>query len=159
MTMGDYDRTTQEVSYHRLRPEILAAIEQYLEDQEWDEIESTALFCCETTNERKKKGLLGKSRSPDPDPVHYTAAIVTPDRLFWARSGEKSGTHVTSMQLNQIEVRSYQYGHMIEDTGLSIYGFIGRATKKGELFLGLGQESAAEEFRRVLEEAVKRAST
>lgn len=158
--MGDYTRTTQELSFGRLRPEIHAAVEGHIEERELGDIESTLLFCCETENKKRKRGPLGKlPRSPDPDPVHYTAAIVTPDWLIWARSGEKSGTSVVSMRLAEIEVHDYRYGDLIADSGVSVFGFIGRAPRKSELFIGLGEESAAVEFRRILEEAVERAST
>lgn|SRR5574341_338029 len=157
--MADYRRTTQESSPDRLRPEIRAAIEQHIAERQLGDVLANVLYCCETANERlKKPGLLaGLTGAGDPDPVHYTAGIVTPVWLIWARSGAKYGIHATFIRLKDAEVRDYQYAHLAEDHGLDVLGFIGDAPERGSLFLGLGREAAADRFAEVLKEAARKA--
>ena len=114
------------------------------------------LTCVETTNEKKKKGLFGGLLGGDPDPVHYTAALLTPNRLIWVRSGAKSGVVVSGARLNEIEVKDFD-SSLIQDTGLDVFGFVNQSPERVSAFIGLGTEGRAGRFRDAVKEAVARA--
>jgi hypothetical protein len=157
--MGDYNRSTRECTFSQLRPELVSAIREQVEKQELGDIEAEILACCETTSEKKKKkrGLFGSLLGGDPDPVHYTGVIVTPTWLIWARSGAKSGTVVAWARLRDIQVKDFE-SELIDDTGLEVFGFIGRSRERGQAFIGLGPESAAKRFGDAVKSAVAQAS-
>ena len=162
--MGDYRRSTRACAFERLQPESVKAVRQHIEDQELGDIESTILYCCETTSELKKLGfvasLTGKLTGRFPHgQVHYTGVFVTPDWLFHVLTSAKSGSTVWSAKLKDIEVREHEFQHMIEDTGFSVFGFIGRSQKRVLAFIGLGEEPAAKELESVLREAVQKAQS
>lgn len=66
------------------------------------------------------------------------------------REGNKA-PYAFAAKLEDLEVRSYTSTE-IEDHGVRIRGFIGSGTKRGELFLGLGEGAAAVEFENTLRE-------
>ena len=60
--MSDYMHTTRECTLDSLRPELAAALRNYIEKHELGDLEPTVLICCETTSTKKKKGLFGGNR-------------------------------------------------------------------------------------------------
>jgi len=158
--VGDYNRTTRECGFEQLRPELVVAIRKYVQKHRLGHIEAETLMCCETTSEKKKRGLLATLFGPDRDPVHYTAALVTPSLLLWARSGAKSGTAALAARLAEIEVQDYEtspFGQTLADTGLEVFGFLLGAPERTNAFIGLGSEPAAQRFREVVKEAAGKA--
>ncbi len=153
--MGDYNRTTRECSFGQMRPELVSAIREYAEKHEMGSVEAEIAICCETTSEKKRKGLFA-SRGADPDPVHYTGVLLTPTWLIWARSGAKSGTTVVSARLKEIEIQDFA-SKLIDDTGLEVFGFVGDTPERGHAFIGLGSESGAQKMREMVREAVAKA--
>jgi hypothetical protein len=154
--MGDYNRSTRECSFGQLKPELLHAIRNYLQDHEMENVEAEILMCCETTSQKKKKGLFAGFLGSDPDPVHYTGMLVTPEWLVWARHGVKYGTVVLSARLKEVEVKEFS-SPLLEDTGLEVFGFVDGSSEKVNAFIGLGSELAARRFREVVEEAAAKA--
>ena len=161
--MGDYNRTTKDCSFSQLRPENHAAIQAYASKHEFLNFEGGILACCETTSEKKKKGLFGGMGS-DPDPVNYTALVLTRDLLMWARSGPKSGTIVAHARLKDLEVR--KLGALFEakglkaapnDTGVEVFGLISDYAERVSAFLPLGSELAAQRFEAALKQAAQQA--
>lgn len=158
--MGDYyDRTTRACRFDQLRPELVAAIRAYSERHELSDVAAEVLQCCETTSEKKKRGLLDWLLGAR-DRVLYSAALVTPSLLLWAISGARSGTTVAAARLAAIEVRDYEstpQAQIVADTGLEILGFLLRSSQRGTTFIGLGPERAAQRFREAVREAWSRA--
>ncbi len=150
--MGDYFRSTRECTFGQLRPEILHGIRDYLQAHEMERVEAEILMCCETTSQKKKKGLFAGLLGGDPDPVHYTGMLVTPEWLVWARHGVKYGTVTLSARLKEVEVKEFS-SPLLEDTGLEVFGFVGGSSEKVNAFIGLGTELAAQRFREVVEDA------
>jgi hypothetical protein len=159
---SEWKRTTRECSFADLRPELVAAIRQFVEKHKLPILESEVLACCETTSESKKAGLAERLMGGG-DKVQYTGVLVTPSWLIWAASGDKTGVSVTSARLTDIaEVRDYEdtpFHQLIEDHGLQIYGFRYHGSEREVWFLGLGQEYAAQRFRDVLREAIQNQRT
>ena len=159
--MGDYRRSTRECTFVQLRPEIVTAIRDHVQQYELGEVEREALICCETTNERTKKpGLFSKMAGGDPDPVHYVGIVVTPRYLIWARNGAKYGTAVLSARLRECEVLDYAntpQAKFVPDTGLEVTAMHTGATERAHSFIGLGPEPAAQNLRQVLKQALQEA--
>ncbi len=161
--MGDYQRSTRECNFDRLRLEIVEAIRAHAQQHELGDVEREALICCETTNEKKKSsGLFSKLAGGDPDKVHYTGIVVTPRWLIWATSGAKRGVVVLSSRLRDTEVRDYEATpsyKLLQDTGLEVVGFFSGSLERAQAFIGLGPEPAAQNLRSVLKQAIQQAQT
>jgi hypothetical protein len=160
--MGDYNRTTVECTFDQLQPQIITAIRQYIEDREMGDIEPEILFCCETTSERKKinpiAALIGHFTGRFPHgSIYHIGIIVTPRWLIWATGNVVGEIVVVPADLTKIEVREYEFKHMLDDTGLHVFGFVGDSRKRAWAFIGLGQGHAAEKFEGVLREVVLKA--
>jgi len=159
--MGDYRRSTRECNFDQLRPEIVAAIRDHVQRYELGEVEHEALICAETINERTKKpGLFDKLIGGDTDPVHYVGVVVTPRYLIWARSGAKYGVAVVSAHLRECEVLDYantSQAQLVPDAGLEVTAMHTGATQRGQTFIGLGPEPAAQNLRQVLKQALQQA--
>jgi hypothetical protein len=156
--MGDYRRTTRERQMDQLQPEVLQALKEHIRKNELGDIESDALFCCETTNERiKGRTLFAVLAGFDADPVHYVGAVVTPRYLIWTRYGTKSGAQTLSGRLSDLEVRDSEMAALVDDNGLEITGVFTGAIRRMRATLWLGTESDADQFRSVLKEAVEKA--
>ena len=147
--MADFNRYTRECSFSQLRPELLQAMRDYIENQKLVGIEVTILMCCETTSEKKPsdgdRGVLAFLAGDDPDTVVYTGMFVTPEWLVWARVGDKSGTLVTSANLKNVRVKPFA-SNFTKDTGLEVSGFIGDSPGRVKGYIGMGPEEAARKF-------------
>lgn len=160
--MSDYQRSTRACTFEQLQPESVLAVRRHIEDQEMDDIESSILYCCETTSELKRLGfftrLTGKLTGRFPHgQVHYTGVFVTPEWLFNVITSAKSGSVVWSAKLTDIEFRENEFGHLIEDTGFNVFGFIGRSREKVLVFIGMGKEQAAKDLENTLKDALQKA--
>jgi hypothetical protein len=158
--MSDYQRSTREITFAQLRPEIHAAIRAHAEQHELGDVEREALICCETVNEKTKKpGLLSKLAGGDPDKVHYVDVIVTARHLIWARSGAKYGASVMSARLRDLEVQDYEKTptyRLAPDSGLEVRGIFTGQIERAQAFIGLGPEPAAQSFKDQLKQAIGR---
>ena len=147
--MANYNRTTRECSFEQLRPELKQAMRDYIESQKLVGIETDILMCCETTSAKKtpngSSGVLAFLGEDDPDTTVHTGMFVTPEWLVWARSGDKTGTLVTSAHFRNVKVKSYS-SRFNDDTGLEVAGFIGDAPGRVKGYIGMGPEEAARKF-------------
>jgi hypothetical protein len=158
--MSEYERTTKERSFERLRPELIAAIREHVKKRIHEDVESEILICCETTSERKKTGLIGRLMGTSGKTL-YTAALVTPRWLIWATSGDRQQATALSARLSEIEVEDYERSSMfkmIEDSGVNMLGFTTGSMERVMVFIGLGKERAAEKLKEVLFERVSPSS-
>jgi len=83
--MGEYIRTTRECSLDSMRPELAATIRDRIEKYDINDIEASALFCCETISTNQKKRLFGRKTE-----VVQTGIILTPLWLIWRRAEKMS---------------------------------------------------------------------
>ncbi|MBV6401015.1 MAG: hypothetical protein CNIPEHKO_01312 [Anaerolineales bacterium] len=144
--MSDWKRTTKELGFENLRPELLQAINGHIEKYNLGEILSDALMCVQTDSEKIKKGLFGGAE------VVYAGAVVTPRWLVWATSGTKTQTSASSAQLNDVTIQDYaesSFANMIPDSGLNVSGRFTDASDDGLIFIGLDDNAAGAKFKEI----------
>jgi hypothetical protein len=157
---SDYTRTTRTCAFADLRSELADALRAHARKYDLGDPAADALACCETTSEKKKRGLFGGLRGGDPDPVHHTGAVLTPTHLLWARSGPKSGTVAAFARLSDLEIRTLPAipapAALADDLrdGLNVFGFVNDASERGSAFIGLGPEPDARAFREAVASAI-----
>lgn len=137
---------------------MLSSMREHIQKYELGDIESRAIICCETTSMPKKRGLLARFTKAGIE-AQRTAIIVTPDLVLWAVSG-KDETVVGWAKLEEIEVSDFEASYeqqLVADSGINIFGFLGRSSERSKAFIGLGEELAAQKLRSVLGEAVEKA--
>ena len=111
--MSDWTRTTKEITFEGLRPEMVAAIQQHLEQYNLGSILSDALMVVQTDSEKAKKGLFGGAE------IVHMGVVLTPRWLVWVISGTKTKTAVLSAQLRDVVVQDYaqtQFAKISMDT-------------------------------------------
>jgi hypothetical protein len=150
--MSDWKRTTGEVPFENLLPEMIASINEHIEQYNLGLILSDALICIQTVSEKVKKGLFGGAET-----VH-TGAVVTPRWLVWATGGTKTKTVVFSALLNDIVVQDYaqtQFAKMIPDSGISVTGKFTDMSENISAFMGLDDGESGNRFRETVIKAVQ----
>jgi len=111
-------------------------------------------ICCETRSEVRSSGGVGAWLVGDPDPVHYTAVLLTSQWLIWARGG-KSETVAASAQLKGLKagVLTTPKNHEIE---MDVTGFFGNTRRRIRGILAFGDEPAAQKLCEAVLAAVAR---
>lgn len=145
--MSDWKRTTKEVPFERLPPEMIAAINKHIEQYNLGSILSDALMCIQTDSEKVKKGMFGGAETVQ------MGVVVTPRWLVWVVNGTKAQTSVLSAQLIHVTVQDYaqtQFANMIPDSGIEVSGVFTDASENASAFIGLGEGVAGEKFKEVL---------
>ena len=75
--MPDWNRTTREVPFEGLMPEMVSAINAHIELYNLGSVLVDTLMCIQTDSEKAEKGLFGRQEKVS------QAAIVTPRWLIW----------------------------------------------------------------------------
>lgn len=152
--MSDWKRTTKEVPFEGLRPEMVVAIKNHLEQYNLGAVLSDALMCVQTDSEKVKKGLFGGAETV------YTGVVITPHWLMWAISGTKVQTAVLSTQLRDVVVQDYaqtQFAKMIPDVGIQVSGRFTGASENVAAFIGLDDSAAGRKFKEIVIQALQNA--
>ena len=155
--MRENKRATRACSFSEFPPEIVAAIGKYAEKHQLGNIEAGALTYAETVSEKMKQGFFSKIFGP-PDYAVKTCMIITPERLLWATLSAKNQTAVLAARLADVEIRDFS-SSLVEDSGIEVFGFINEFSERVTAFIGLGEDAAAEAFRRVLKQAAENAKS
>ena len=154
--MGEYLRSTRKCSFDDFKPEIREKMMHQVESYDLGDIVSEALICCETLSERKKKSLFGKDRGLTGE-KQYTDIMVTPRFLIWGIADIRSTFSIWARLSSLDEVKDYRdtfFSDKVDDTGMSIHGFLADAPERDYSFIGLGEgDAASEEFKEVLLDA------
>jgi hypothetical protein len=153
--MGEYIRSTREVSLSSLDPALLSVIQSHVEKYELGDFHTSVLMCCETTSTKQKQGLLGGKTE-----TILAGVILTAQWLIWATRKDNDSPSVVSARLRDIQVQDYEKSEMhklIQDTGINLSGLRTDAMDVGSTFIGLGTEAAADKFRAILKEAIAKA--
>ena len=151
--MSDYRRITRECALERLRPELVRAIRAHAQQHQLGDIEAEVLMCCETTAEKISSGRLDTVLSGNTDTITYLALLVTPQRLVWARSGDRSATVAASAKLKELRVKVFR-PKLTEDIGLEVHGHVeGTRTPVGGQLV-MGPELAARKFCEEIKQAM-----
>lgn len=156
--MGDYNRSTREISFESITPDVMQSINTYIEKHNLGDILENVSICILSTSEKIKKGLFS-----GPGPKLLVQTVLLTDRwLVLADRVDQNAIYIRTMQLRDITVEDYeksQFHAMIPDTGMNISGIATDAAEKGTVFLPLGKDSAGERFKSALIEAVQSAKT
>jgi hypothetical protein len=155
--MGDYNRSTKEINFEGISPDVMQAINKYIEAHTLGDILSGVTQCILSNNEKIKKGLFGGG--PGPKSL-VQVAILTNHWLILADRVDQNAIYIKSMQLKDITVEDYEkssFYAMIPDTGMNINGMFTDASEKGTIFLPLGKDGAGERFKEALIQSVQSA--
>jgi hypothetical protein len=148
--MSDWKRTTKEIPFEGLPPEMVSAINKHIDQYNLGSILSDVLMCIQTDSEKMKKGLLGGTETL------RMCIVVTPRWLIWAVNGTKTQTAVLSAQLIHVTVRDYaqtQFARLISDSGIEVSGIFTDASENASAFIGLDEGVAAQKFREIVIQA------
>ena len=142
--MSDWKRTTKEVSFENLMPEMVSEIKKHIELYNLGSILSDAVMCVQTDSEKIKKGLFGGAE------VVHQGVLLTPRWIVWAISGTKTKTAVLSAQLQDVVVKDYaqtQFAKMVSDSGIEVSGRFTDVSENSSAFIGLDDGSAGRKFK------------
>lgn len=152
MKKSDYTRSTAERPYADLHPKFHHYIRKYAEINGLENIENEVLQCFVTTN--LKKGFFGKAKT------NYTVICITKRFLFWGIIDDDKETGIGGAKWEEIsEIRDWEtseMGKMVMDSGVDIFGFIYKASRRASWFIGLGNDSAGSKCRVVLKEIINK---
>jgi hypothetical protein len=155
--MREYQRTTRECSFNDFQPEIRTAIRNYVEKHELGDIEEDVLMCAETVSEKIKQGFFSKIFG-GANYAQNVSMLVTPERLLWCAQDSRNNRVVSAARLSEIEIGDFE-SSLVEDCGLSVFGFVNRSPERVRAFIGLGAEAAAQKFRRTVKETAAKAKS
>ncbi|MFT3893526.1 MAG: hypothetical protein QM730_18005 [Anaerolineales bacterium] len=150
--MSEWKRTTKEVPFEGLMPEMVTEIKKYIELYNLGPILADALMCIQTDSEKAKKGLFGSAEM-----VHQ-GAVVTPRWLVWVVNGTKTSTAVMSAQLKDVVIKDYahtQFAKMVPDTGIEVSGQFTDVTENSSAFIGLDESVAGKKFKETVIQAAQ----
>jgi hypothetical protein len=155
--LSNYKRSTRACTFEEIHPILKQALRAYFFEHEISDVETQILICCETLSEREKTSALETLLKEHGDLIYYLAAFLTPEWLFWARSGNQTKTIVVGARLKDIHARQ-RASLLLKDFGIDIEGFVDGSFSKIHGSLYLGPEPAAEEFCQAVEKAVNAAN-
>lgn len=143
--MPDYRRATRACPFDQLRPEFVNIIREHLQAQHLGDLLDEALMCCETTSETIGMSWYDALFGDNSDAISHLALVLTPQRLIWARTGDRTAATVASAPLSDLIVKVFRPGNS-RDFGLKLTVRIAgtRTRVSGQLLLG--SEPAAEKF-------------
>ena len=150
--MSDWKRTTKEIPFESLLPEMVPAINRHIEQYNLGPILSDTLMCIQTDSEKVKKGLFGGAETVQVD------AVITPRWLVWAVNGTKTKAAVLSAQLINITVQDYAqtpFAKMVPDTGIQVNGMFTDSSESASAFIGLDESVAGKKFRETVIKAAQ----
>jgi hypothetical protein len=147
----DWKRTTREVPFEGLMPDVASAINAHIELYNLGSILSDSFMCIQTDAEKAKKGLFGKTE--------YTlqVAVVTSYLLIWAVLNANTPA-VLSAQLSNVTVQDYAqtpFAKMVPDSGIQVNGLFTDASESASAFIGLDNSATARKFKEILIKAVQ----
>lgn len=154
--MGDYNRSTRELTLETLSPAMSAALKDHIEQYNLGDVLTDELMCIEATSEKIKKGLFA---GPGPKAMKM-GVVLTKRWLFEIRAADNEVPYARSLRLADIVVEDHEksaFARMVPDTGVHITGQATGATESGTSFIGLGKDAAGEKFKEMLIRAVQEA--
>jgi hypothetical protein len=138
MKKSEYTRSTRVCRYDEMKPAFRNSIRVYAEEYKLGDVESEILNCFETTN--LKKGFLGKIKTS------FTEICITKKYLFFGIFTEKDEKGVGAAAWSDIsEIREWkdsEMGKLIDESGVEMFGFLYRSSRRGTWFIGLGNDDA-----------------
>lgn len=160
--MGEWNRSTSEISLTGIRPEFWNAIQEHFEAYDLEPDLNNNLMCVETISIKKKKKLFGGGIPNQTIQI----SILTPQWLVIAAQGDKPDSlGVLSIQIKDAVAKDYKDDpgyKLIPDTGINVTGiYTGRVGMHGSSqitsFIALGEEPVASEFTDKLLQTIRNA--
>ena len=154
--MGDYNRSTKEITFEEITSDVMQAIQKYVELHNLGDILSNVSHCLISTSDKIKKGLFG---GPGPNLLVQTA-ILTNRWLILADRVDQNAIYIKSMQLADIVVTDYQktrFHDVIADSGMNLTGIFTDASEQGTIFMPLGEDEAGDKFKEAVIRSVQEA--
>ena len=154
--MGDYNRSTREVTFADLSAEMTDAVNKHIELYNLGSILDDALICVEASSEKIKKGLFSGPGAK----VVNNIVIVTPRWLLQVIKSDNNPAFARSAQLRDIAVMDYEkspFYAKIPDNGVEVTGHFTDTSENSTSFIGMGKDAAGDKFKQVLIEAVQNA--
>jgi hypothetical protein len=152
--MGDYNRSTKEISFEQISPDVMQTINKYIEKHNLGDILANTSLCIVSTSEKLKKGLFSGS-----GPKLLVETVILTNRwLILADRVDQNAIYIKSMQLRDIVVEDYEkslFYARIPDTGMNVTGMFTDASEKGTIFLPLGKDAVGEKFKEALIKSVQ----
>ena len=151
--MSDWKRTTKEIPFEKLLPEMVSAINHHIEQYNLGRILSDSLMCIQTDSEKVKKGLFGGGAE-----IVQMGTVVTPRWLVWSIQEKKTQTTVLSAQLINVTVQDYAqtpFAKMISDSGIEVSGIFTDASESVSAFIGLDEGDSANKFKEIIFKAAQ----
>ena len=152
--MGDYNRSTTEINFANISPDIMQAINKYIEIHNLGDILNSATHCIVSKSEKIKKGIFS---GPGPKSLIQTV-ILTNRWLILADRVDQNAVYIKSMQLKDIVVEDYEKSLVyskIPDTGMNVTGRFTDTSEQGSIFLPLGKDTPGDTFKEVLIKSVQ----
>lgn len=150
--MSEWKRSTKDVSFEGLMPEMVDEIKKHIELFNLGPILLDTLVCIQTDSEKTKKGLFGSA-----DLVQQ-GVILTPRWLVLAVKRTKGSVGVLSAQLRDVVVLDYvqtPYAKMIPDTGIQVDGQFTDMSENASAFIGLDESGVGKKFKELVIQAVQ----
>ncbi len=147
--MGDYNRSTKEIPFEQISPDVMQTMNKYIELHSLGDILANVSLCIVSASEKLKKGLFSGA-----GPKLLVETVILTDRwLILADRVDQNAIFIKSMQLRDIVVEDYEkslFYARIPDTGMNITGRFTDASEQGAIFLPLGKDAAGEKFKEAL---------
>ena len=153
--MSSFILTTRECPAGQLQPVLYRAIQDFSQAHAVGDLDSSVLFCCETTASRPTPGSIAALLDGNPDTATHLAVIVTPEWLIWARTGDKTGLLAAGARLKGLQVKTFVSKHS-KNMELEVSAFLGDPREFVRGSLELGPEPAAQKFCEEVMQAVGR---
>ncbi|MFN8381013.1 MAG: hypothetical protein U0V02_03685 [Anaerolineales bacterium] len=147
--MGDYNRSTREISIEYLPAETKQTLNEFIERYNLGSILDGVLLCVESTSEKIKKGLFA---GPLPKLVKATV-IITPLWLLEVLKVDDKPAYARAAQLRDITISDWEKDPMyakMPDTGVHVTGMFLGTAESSSSFFGVGKDAAGEKFKEVL---------
>jgi len=150
--MSEWKRSTREVTFEQLPPDVQAEIRKHIERYNLGDILSATSMSVQTDSEKAKKGLFGSAE------VVHQVALLTPRWLIWIASGTKTPVSAHSALLQDVVVQDYAktpFVKMIPDSGIEVSGKFTDTSENASAFVGLEDNAAGEKFKTLVIESVQ----
>ncbi len=137
--MGDYNRSTRELIFTDLSPEITGALNKHIEMHNLGSILDDVLICAESNSVKIKQGLFSGPGAK----VVMAVMILTPRWLLQVIKADNETAFACSAQLTNIVVTDYEkspFHAKIPDTGVQVTGRFTDTSDGSSSFIGLGKE-------------------
>jgi len=150
--MSDWKRSTREVPFKGLMPEMVSAVNAHIELYNLGSILLDTLMCAQTDSEKAKKGLFGKQENVS------QGVIVTPRWLLWVVVSANTPAAVLSAQLSNVTVQDYAqtpFAKMVPDTGIQVNGVFTDVSESSSAFIGLDGGPVGVKFKEIVLKAAQ----